>query len=164
MSWVRTGGFWRDVMRQTEDLIEAAKLGKLEDVKAVLDSNPELVNQRDTEGATALHYAAFGGHSDVVRFLVERGAEINARDTRFGATPAGWAIEYLREMGGFLGIELADFAHAIRRGDQEWTARFLSRFPKLRDEKDSNGIPFRDLAIQSGNSDIMRMVVETSAL
>jgi len=46
----------------------------------------------------------------VVEFLVQYGAEINAIDAEFGATPTGWAIEYLREMGGFLGIELADLA------------------------------------------------------
>lgn len=37
--------------------------------------------------------AAFGGHRDVVQALVEQGAEINAGDGQFGATPAGWAIE-----------------------------------------------------------------------
>jgi hypothetical protein len=35
-------------------------------------------------------------------------------------------------MGGFLGIELSDLAHAIERGDTEWVARFLRRFPALR--------------------------------
>lgn len=146
---------------RAEDLIEAAKLGKLEDVKTILDAEPGLIDSRDSEGATALHYAAFAGHCDVVRLLVERGADINARDSTFGATPAGWAIEYMREMGGFLGIELTDFAHAIRTGNAEWTARFLARFPKLRDEKDLNGIPFRDLALQSGNSEIIRIFSES---
>ena len=37
----------------------------------------------------------------IVRLLVQQGADINARDTEFGATPAGWAIEYLREMGAW---------------------------------------------------------------
>jgi len=143
-------------MHRTEDLIEAAKAGRLEIVRAILDSNPELINNRD-DGATALHHAAFSGHRDIVRFLVERGADINARDTVFGATPAGWAIEYLREMGGFLGIELSDFAHAIRKGDVEWTARFLLRFPKLRDAADENGILFRTLAAESENAGIVRM-------
>ena len=150
-------------MRSIEDLVEAARLGKLEDIKAALDSSPELITDRDSEGATALHYAALAGHRDVVRFLVERGAKINALDTSFGATPAGWAIEYLREVGAFLGIELADFAHAIRKGDVEWTARFLSRFPKLRNQTDPDGIPFRELASRSGNSEIIRLLEEGTA-
>ena len=144
-------------MHQIEDLLHAAELGRLDQVTTILDANPELINEKNSGGATALHYAAFKGHCDLVRFLIGRGAEINVRDTKFGATPAGWAIEYLRELGGLLGIELADFAHAIRRCDVDWTARFLARFPRLRDESDPSGIPFRELAAQSGNAEIMQM-------
>ncbi len=123
-------------MTDFERLIEAAKRGDLADVRAILTAHghAELVNlnQRDPSGATALHHAAFGGHRSVVHELVSHGADINATDSQFGATPAGWAIEYLREMGGFLAIELDDFAHAIRRGDVEWVRRFLHRIPALR--------------------------------
>src|SRR5579859_6877330 len=105
----------------------------------MVHSPPDLVQAKDETGATALHYAAFGGHRDAVRLLVEAGADINASDGQFGATPAGWAIEYLREMGGFLGIELSDFAWAIERGDVECVARLLTRFPRLCHAKDTHG-------------------------
>lgn len=87
---------------------------------------------------------------------MEQGAEINARDTEFGATPARWAIEYLREMGGFLVIELDDFAYAIWRCDVEWVTRFLKRFPTLRETSDPQGIPFKPLAQQSGIPEIAK--------
>jgi len=145
------------LMDQFKKLIEAATHGNLAEVKAIAERHPELVNQRDPIGATALHYAAFGGHCDVVRALVECRADLNVTDSKFGGTPAGWAIEYIREMGGFLGIELADFAHAIRRGDLEWATRFLRRFPKLRDASDTEGKPFRQLARESGNAQIAKL-------
>jgi ankyrin repeat protein len=144
-------------MSELERLIEAARLGVVEDVKALVRRHPELVRERDETGATALHYAAFGGHRDTVRVLVEAGADINAADDQFRATPAGWAIEYLRAMGGFLGIELSDFAYAIERGDVEWVARQLKRFPALRRAHDTQGRPFKALAEQSGNADILRL-------
>jgi ankyrin repeat protein len=131
--------------------------GAVEEVSAIVHNHPELTNKRDELGATALHHAAFGGHRLVVQLLVQQGAEINAPDAQFGATPAGWAIEYLREMGGFLAIELDDFAYAIQRGDIEWAARFLKRFPSLRRASDTQGIPFKDLADQSGNPEIIRL-------
>jgi len=137
-----------------EKLIEAARSGVVEDLKAILHSHPQLVRERDETGATPLHYAAFGGHRDAVRLLVEAGADVNATDTQFDATPAGWAIEYLREMGGFLEIELRDFAWAIEKGDTEWVGRFLKRFPALREARDSNGRPFRELAERSANAEI----------
>lgn len=141
-------------MNNLEKLIDAAKQGNLVQLKAVLQSHPELINQRDSSGATALHYATFGGHRSVVEELVKQGADINARDSKFGATPTGWAIEYLREMGGFLGIELADFTHAIQRGDVEWVKRFLTRFPALREASDTQGRSFKQLAKESGNQEI----------
>ena len=144
-------------MTEFEKLIDAAKRGSVEEAAGVVQHHPELINKRDESGATALHYAAFGGHRDVVRLLVNRGAEINAHDARFGATPAGWAIEYMREMGGFLGIELEDLTFAIRRGDVEWVARFLRRFPALRQTMDKDGVPFKAIATQSGNPEIEQL-------
>jgi hypothetical protein len=94
------------------------------------------------------------GHRQIVRLLLERGADINSTDSQFGATPAGWAIEYLREMGGHLAIELDDLAHAIRLGDTRWVSRFLKRFPALRDARDTEGIPFQKLARDSRNREI----------
>ena len=141
-------------MGEFDKLIEAAKQGKVEDVRSILESRSELINQRDRLGATALHHAAFGGHRAVVQLLVARGAEINVHDSQLGATPTGWAIEYLRELGGFLAIELNDFAYAIERGDIIWVRRFLTRFPALRRAKDMQGRAFELLARQSGNADI----------
>ncbi len=141
-------------MNEVKMLIDAAASGDVESVRAVLQSHPELINEKDDAGATALHYAALGGHREVARLLVQHGADINARDGKFSATPAGWDIEYLREMGGFLGVELNDFAHAIRRGDEEWVTRWLKRFPSLRDGRDADGKPFRQLAKESGNAAI----------
>jgi ankyrin repeat protein len=40
---------------------------------------------------TGLHNAAINGHRAMVEFLVERGANANIKDTKVGATPAGWA-------------------------------------------------------------------------
>jgi ankyrin repeat protein len=90
-------------MGDFEKLIEAAQRGNVADVRAILHRHTELINQRDQMGATALHHAAFGGHRGVVQALVEQGAEINAADSQLGATPTGWAIEYLREMGRIAG-------------------------------------------------------------
>lgn len=146
-------------MTDFEKLIHAAKRGDLADVRAILAGNnpAEFINQHDPSGATAIHYAAFGGHCTVVEELVSHGANVNAIDSKFGATPAGWAIEYLREMGGLLGIELNDFAHAIRQGDVEWVNRFLGRFPALRDASDTQGKPFKQMAQESGNQEILEL-------
>ena len=144
-------------MAELAKFMEAVNQGDLEGVKTILQSNAGFINEKDEEGATALHYAAFGGHRKIAQFLLEHGANINAQDAKFGATPAGWAIEYLREFGGFLGIELSDFAYAIQQNNVEWVKRFLKRFPALLEASDMHGIPFKSLAEQSGNPEIISL-------
>lgn len=39
----------------------------------------------------ALHYAAGAGELEIVTLLVSRGADVTAKDDRFGLDPAGWA-------------------------------------------------------------------------
>jgi ankyrin repeat protein len=97
-------------MGNLEKLMDAIKLPDMDQIKTILDEDGKLVNAYDETGATALHYAAFDELRDIVQLLLDRGAEINSRDSQFGATPAGWAIEYLRERGGYLDTELSDFA------------------------------------------------------
>jgi len=144
-------------MSALDNLIAAAKQGNLERVNAILDADGSLVNQKDASGATPVHYAAVHGHSHIVRLLVQRGADVNSTDSQFGATPAGWAIEYLRELGGYLAIELDDLAYAIQIRDTRWVARFLKRFPALRQASDPKGTPFQRLARESGDPEIARL-------
>jgi len=48
---------------------------------------------RDKDNVTPLHRAAMGGHPDAVRVLLEYGADVNARDGMFAASPLVWAVE-----------------------------------------------------------------------
>ena len=142
-------------------LTNAVTQGDLNQVRTILNENHDLVFQRDETGATPLHYATLRGHREIVKLLLDCGAEINKADSQFGATPTGWAIEYLREQGGYLAIELDDLAYAIEHGDARWVARFLKRFPTLRQGIDTKGKPFRQLAEESGNPEIMNLFRNT---
>jgi ankyrin repeat protein len=43
-------------------------------------------------GETGLHWAAYGGHSAIVKLLLERGAPIDVKDDRYNGTPLDWAL------------------------------------------------------------------------
>ncbi len=47
------------------------------------------------DGGTALHWAAFCGKDKLVEKLIEKGADVNQRDTNYQSTPIGWAIHVL---------------------------------------------------------------------
>ena len=74
------------------EIHDAAKSGSLEKVKLLLKGNPDLVFSKDTDGRTALHYAASCTSKDVVKLLLADKAEVNARDND-GRTPLHLASE-----------------------------------------------------------------------
>jgi hypothetical protein len=140
-----------------EQLFAAVKSGDTGHVRQLLASDSTSVTAKDNEGATALHYAALQGHREIVALLLEHGADINARDEEFHATPAGWAIEYLREAGGLLGIEIEDVLFAIHENDVRWVRRFLTRLPALARAADLGGKPLAAHAAASSNPEIARL-------
>ena len=72
----------------------AADFGHVEIVRLLLDAREDPNRYNPVGGhshTTPLHQAAGGGHYDVVRLLVERGARLDLRDILWQATPADWA-------------------------------------------------------------------------
>jgi ankyrin repeat protein len=43
-------------------------------------------------GETGLHWAAYGGHLEIVRLLLEHGAPVDVKDETWDNTPLGWAV------------------------------------------------------------------------
>ena len=70
---------------------DAAGTGDLERVRTLLAADPRtLADTAWTAARTPLHAAIRGRHVEVVRYLVERGADVNARD-RDGASALNYA-------------------------------------------------------------------------
>jgi ankyrin repeat protein len=74
-------------------LTDAADHGHTEAVRLMLDLGfPPGTRSEQDNGATALHLAAAAGSTGTVRLLLDRGADIEARDTTWESTPLEWAI------------------------------------------------------------------------
>ena len=74
-------------------LTDAADHGLAEAVRLMLDLGfPPGARSEQDNGATALHLAAAAGSPGTVRLLLDRGADIEARDTAWNSTPLEWAI------------------------------------------------------------------------
>lgn len=63
-------------------LLESARSGELDIVRAILSKHPHLVNCRDVDGrqSTPLHFAAGYNRLEVVEYLLEHGADVHAKD------------------------------------------------------------------------------------
>lgn len=86
-----------------------AKNGAVSKLEAVLAANEGLVNERNEDGMTLLHYAVIASQPDTVKLLIDRGADVNAVDDATYQTPLEAAeaeradekvLKLLRDAGG----------------------------------------------------------------
>jgi hypothetical protein len=85
-------------MTQAADIalfFEACEKGDLECLRRLVGADPNLVRLGNPAGRyrnwTGLHSAAQKGHTDAVRFLLEHGADPNAREEGDNTYPLHWA-------------------------------------------------------------------------
>src|SRR5262245_42124717 len=75
-----------------EALWEAARQGDVAAVRKLLDEGVP-VDAKSRYGATALSFASHKGQLEVVKLLLERGADPDVKDRFYGSTPLSWAAE-----------------------------------------------------------------------
>src|SRR5690606_30620663 len=73
------------------DIFAAAHLDRLDRLRELLNADPSLVHARGGDGCRPLHYAR---SAPAIDLLLERGAEIDARDVDHEATAAQWALPH----------------------------------------------------------------------
>lgn len=68
--------------------------GDADGVRAALAAEPERANARDPHlGSAPLHFASHRGYGEIVRLLLEAGADVAAREAVSDTTPLHWAAE-----------------------------------------------------------------------
>ncbi|KJP87631.1 hypothetical protein AK88_02659 [Plasmodium fragile] len=95
-----------DTNNLSDPLCRHVVQANLQYIKSALKNNPYLVNKRNSDGLCALHYACDRGYLDIVKVLIEYGADVNADDS-FGDTALHIAaysgktdiIKYLTSVG-----------------------------------------------------------------
>ncbi len=76
-------------------LVAAAEHGNVAAVALMLELGFPVDARReaiDDDGATALHTASWAGSADTVALLLQHGADLTARDTRWHSQPLEWAL------------------------------------------------------------------------
>ena len=75
----------------SDALLEAARTGDRARVAALLDGGAD-VNAVSRYNVSALGFAAERGHFEIVRLLVERGANVNIAESFYGFRPVDFAL------------------------------------------------------------------------
>lgn len=81
----------RPVDPQVTALIAAVRAGNRGEIERQITASPEAVKGQDAGGSSALHHAAGFGPMANLELLIDKGADVNAKNRR-GSTPLHWAI------------------------------------------------------------------------
>ena len=164
------------------DAHAAARLGLFDKLRELIAANPRVVQERGGDGQTPLHFAST---AEIAGFLLDHGADINARDIDHESTPAQWMVRDRKDVARYLvrrGCQ-TDILMAAALGDINLAREHLHRNPdcirlRVNDEcfpmrnKRAGGAIYQwtlgwhlsahDIAKHSGHDDIFRLLMERS--
>ncbi|MFC1483969.1 ankyrin repeat domain-containing protein [Candidatus Neomarinimicrobiota bacterium] len=80
---------------EAAEIHDAVRQGNLETVVQLIQTDPSLVNQRMERGYSPLHWAVNRNDTAITRYLVDHGADLEAKDAD-GDTPLHWTAYYNR--------------------------------------------------------------------
>jgi ankyrin repeat protein len=107
----------------------AARLGMLKRLRELVEADPELVHARGGDGQTPLHFAS---SVEIAEFLLDHGAEIDARDVDHESTAAQYMVNsrqpvcrFLIQRGGY-----SDILMAAALGDIDLARKHLKADPE----------------------------------
>lgn len=140
------------------DFPEACALGDLEKVKKMLAEKPSLLNEKSADGFPPVGLAIFFRHPDVAKFLIERGADVNAAATnaqKVAPVHAAAAVRDIESMKLLLErgadpnavqqMDVTPLHGAASRGDVEMAKLLLAHGARA-DAKTSDGTSVAALA------------------
>jgi RNA polymerase sigma factor (sigma-70 family) len=143
----------------TVDVFQAAAMGDVPRLRALLDEDPQRANAHDEKNRTPLFEAAHNLHLDAVDLLLARGADVEAR-TDWGETPVSTAIAHAWDEGGpavvarlrAAGATLS-LRDALCTGDLERVKALLAESPERLGERYWDETPLH-IAARWGHQDL----------
>lgn len=102
--------------------VKDVQWGKLNSLRMRVEKRQVDVNQRDSQSCSLLHWAAINGRIDIVKYLLEKGAEVNRTGGILKETPLMWAsrqghldvVILLHEAGADLNVRSAEGLDALQ--------------------------------------------------
>ncbi len=153
-----------------EEIVDAAKKGNMKTVKSILKKDPSRLNALNEEGYTALHWACMRAQWDVVKYLIDQGADLNVVGGD-GGTQINWAVHHdnvniiklLVENGARLNIRnqwgMTELHTAIWRGNIH-VVEFLLDQGSDPNIKTNEGWTAMHYAYRSGHDNVIKLLKE----
>ena len=63
---------------RAQDIFDLLQKGDVPAVKALIEKTPDVLEARDGDGLTPLHYAVMGGSAELINYFIDKGAKLEA--------------------------------------------------------------------------------------
>jgi len=159
-----------------QDLLEACRQGDAETLGRLLSNGASaaaIIDGADREGRTPLYLACDAAHADVVKMLIEAGADVNKAGS-YGCTPVYMAsegghadvVKMLIEAGADLN-KADDYGctpvyKASERGDADVVKMLIEAGADV-NKADNDGCTPVYRASEGGHTDVVKMLIEAGA-
>lgn len=178
VSVIRSGSVIADVMPpetiMTTSIHDACRTGEVNTVRELVAGNPSLVDADDQHNWRPIFHAAICRHADIVRFLIDSGADLSAHNGDVlhyaGEVPDNKEIVELLVKYGALDPHVRptddlsrQFLSALFLGDDARLGAMLTRKSELATRKDGRGDTPLHHAARNGDTAIVQLLIDHGA-
>ena len=181
-AWIDQGADFRTEIRaeapprpvdpKVAAVIAAVRTRDRATLETLIAADPALVTSTDAGGSTPLHHAAGFGAIDSLALLIDKGADVNAKNRR-GSTPLFWALQDEAKVRLLLSRGATAKMKQVEGRSPVYQASLLGNgFPVLRLLLDNggdpnvatlNGLTALSGAALRGDVDAMRLLIDKGA-
>ncbi|MEJ5105807.1 ankyrin repeat domain-containing protein [Chryseobacterium sp. MYb328] len=152
---------------KTKSIFDIARSGTVSEVKELMKTNPDIINQTNDGGFSPLILACYRGNIEVAEFLIDHVKDVNYK-SKEGTALAGLSVKYNKKLVEDLLKKKADPNIADTTGATPlfWAVKFgnkelielLLQYKADKSIKDSMGMTPFEYALQTHKEDIINIL------
>ena len=161
------GFFWMQISFAQKDIFTVARSGSLQEIEILYKENPELINKSNENGYSPLILASYRANIPVVKFLIEKGADIN-QNSDMGTALMAAAVKKNTEIAQLLLEKKADpnlsdpngttaLIYAVQFNAPD-LIKLLLKYNASKNGKDKSGKTAFEYAVFAGNEAIINLL------
>jgi len=152
---------------QGKSVFDIARSGTLAELRDLMKKNPDIINETNENGFSALILACYRGNTEVAHYLIDHVKNVNYKSQE-GTALAGLSVRYHKDLAEHLLLKNADpniadssgttpLFWAVKSGNKE-LIELLLKYKADKTLKDAMGMTPFEYALKTENKEIINIL------